>query len=42
MADAKTILKRRTHLFDEGEREIKTSFLPWLGKAIEGRLTSMR
>jgi hypothetical protein len=36
MADAKTILKRGTHLFDEGEREIKTGFLPWLGKVIEG------
>jgi hypothetical protein len=35
MVDAKTILKRRIYVFDEGEREIKTRFLPWLRKAIE-------
>jgi hypothetical protein len=35
MADAKTILKWRSYFFDEGEPEIKTGFLPWLGKATE-------
>jgi hypothetical protein len=35
MVDAKTILKRRIYLFDEGERELKTSLVLWFGKATE-------
>jgi hypothetical protein len=36
------ILKWRSYFFDEGEPEIKTGLLPWLGKAIEERGKSMR
>jgi hypothetical protein len=35
MADAQTILKRHIYLFDEGERELKTSLVLWLGKETE-------
>jgi hypothetical protein len=35
MADAKTILKRDIYFFDEGERELKTSWVLWFGKATE-------
>jgi hypothetical protein len=35
MADAKMILKWRSYFFDEGEPEIKTRLLPWLGKATD-------
>jgi hypothetical protein len=35
MADAKIILKWRSYFFGEGEPEIKTGLLSWLGEAIE-------
>jgi hypothetical protein len=33
--DAKMTLKWRSYFFDEGEPEIKTQMLRWLGKATE-------
>jgi hypothetical protein len=42
MVDAKEILKWRSYFFDEGEPEIKTALLQWLGKATEETDKSMR